>query len=302
MALRLRIIPNAILPFQQAYAVRQDIIRIAWLPLMLIMMIEAIRFIPFSPEDLLPRLLQFTFQAGDAIHTFSLGPYVFNILIAILFSIPSVALLRFVLLGEKPVMRNFTVKRGGVDEDKVMLSIPYYFSFGKRERAYAALTLGVAITFLLLNDLAQIVRVMQLANDHAREISPHDPLVYIRIFLGFSERLVFAAAIIAWPLIAISDRWAALSAANILKPVRGNIIRILVIGYLIFLPYEIIMHMAPAVEWLFLLAGEDAYRASYGFFIFQWHVFVTIGSIVWYMCSFVDLFFTTNVYKNLSQK
>lgn len=111
--------------------------------------------------------------------------------------------------------------------------------------------------------------------------------------------MVLAAIILLWPLIAISEKLPKLSFEAIIKPVQGNIIRIMVIAYLIYLPYESLEHIEKALTILVYLISNDTSDAAQVFLNLQWHAFSIMGTVILYLCYLADIFFIANVYKNL---
>lgn len=149
MAARLAIWPNTITPFKQLYAARADIIAMAWLPLLLMAAIDLSYY--WVPSDAYSAYINFFYVdlplGNVSSHPWLTSDYLHYTLRNISYTLFAIPLFRMIILGEKPVLRRFTVKRGGIMEDKRLFSVPYYFSFGKRECLYALLSVAVSLFF-----------------------------------------------------------------------------------------------------------------------------------------------------------
>ena len=107
--------------------------------------------------------------------------------------------------------------------------------------------------------------------------------------------LIFAALILIWPTIAIADKFRVSQIPSLVKAVKGNIIRIYIIGFIIYLPF-----FAFNFSSTFLPYMTGNLDELYQNIVFDIHYF--FSNIIYFSCICVDVAFISLIYKDMKYR
>ena len=272
---------------------------VVWLPLALIFVWYSIfwffpEFRLFISTDLL--------NAGGGADFFDYW-FVFETFMTSVFM---VALYRFFILDEKPDIKYIEYKKG-IPELKTVFKLPYYFRFGRWEFVFALFSSLLGVFFLLLQDVFRLYWLNNLAADGLsgwiQADLTHSAFLYTGIvyFLQFLELLVYTVLVLVFPFLALHDSYAFKNISEMVKAVKGNIFRILIIVSLIYLPYD---GFNSAINLVYvyafkmgLLSDSSPFREDILFHVGWIRYYASLG--VYYVCVLADIIFLSIIYKRL---
>jgi hypothetical protein len=296
VAKRLNIKANIIAAAREAWAARLEIVKISWFPMLLVLLYrKGEQYFHEYIKHRDPKFFSvdyFTFH----IH-FDYYNFLFNVVETVLYSIFFIAILRYLLLGEAAVFKTYNVKKGGLYEDKIIFRLPIYFKFGRRELLYAIILLVLSFPFRFVWDflLYCIGHVIAVNYAHGFHHNPGLSLLYwfLKYWVkDFSSGVYFGLFTMFGPYIAVKNRFSSQDFLQLVKAMLGNILRIGVISFFIYLPHHLMKDVQDIIAFdLGLSKHPTAYAIEY-------ELYVNLHSILYFMCSVVSLIFAVNVYRN----
>ena len=264
---------------------------VVWLPLALI-------FVWYSTFWFFPEFRLFismdVLNARGGADFFEYLWFIFEIFITSIFM---VALYRFFILGEKPDIKYIEYKKG-IPELKTVFKLPYYFRFGRWEFVFALFSSLLGVFFLLAEDGFRIYWLNVLVSDFGHSEFLYTGVVY---FIRFLEFLVYTVLVLVFPFLALHDSYAFKNISEMVKAVKGNIFRILIIVSLIYLPYD---GFNSAINLVYvyafkmgLLSDSSPFREDILFHVGWIRYYASLG--VYYVCVLADIIFLSIIYKRL---
>ena len=294
MAVRILIWPSVNEVYTQFFQRFKAFVPIIWLPFALLLLWDG--FFWFFP-DLWWEVAHSNF--ADFIHGFfyKVGMSVFEIFMV---SVIFVALLRWLVLEEKPDTRELSYQKG-IPDLRTVFRLPYYFQFGRNEFLYALLVLGLTIFSLAL---VEIVNISHFYFGYKPSgIYDDRMLFYLYAFLfraaQFLGHLIFFVFILAFVNVAVTGSYNFFACIN---KIRGNIFRILIIDLLIFAPYyffDVTYYVGVNLltEWPQI---QGLINFSAGRILYDLHHFMSF--ILYYCCLLAYAIFMSLVYKQIMVK
>ncbi len=145
---------------------------------------------------------------------------------------------RFLILKDAEHLRTIAIKRAIVNA-KTLLTILFYFRFGVREILVPFIGFTYICLQLLYANLLAPIFFSYYSDAHSNQFFTEHPL--LGTYLNTSIRLILfpllsALFILLAPYVATAEKLNLASALRVIKAIRGNVVRVAVISFLIYLP------------------------------------------------------------------
>jgi len=234
----------------------------------------------------------------------SLSSFVRKFLRYLLEAIFVVGFYRFLLLKDTEHLRAIAIKRG-IEKTKNLLAIPVYFRFGVRE--VFASSIGLAYIGLKILNSKLLIYIFYTQEGTAQPTLDHPTLYAI---VSYSTSLVFfpllaAALIFLWPYVATAGKVDFRGAVSVIKAMRGNIIRVLIVSFLIYQPayfHEELLNLWPWVH--FYVLEKTSYSGLLLWFVTSgplWF-FSSLSMLLKYCCLAAEMYFVHSIYREIVLK
>ncbi len=295
-AYRIKILPALKQSFALVFEKKKEIFILGWLPFVLYTVFGIL-------DGHFPSVLDYIVEPLASVHKsvsygilYDFSYYLVDLILSTAFLI---ALYRLFILDEEKQYYTWNYKRG-IYEQKTVLSVPWYYHLGKKELQLIVIYLLLGIFFVALRQLNISTLVHNVENDGrfgVFELNPYDHYTYLSKYYGIwlIEGLAFASLIFISPAIAVTKNFKFSSIGALFRKVQGNIIRIFIIGQIIFLPMFLAGKLNEVILYFsFTLQSTTQQIIS--------DVYLIFSNLVFYICMAVDCAFISLVYKELNEE
>jgi len=308
---KIPIVPAVTLSFKDTVLNLGKFLALAWFPIVLFMLFDAFIY-PYLFNEI--TYWQSALPYGSYVPPF--GKFIYNFVEFFLSVIFITAMYRFLLLDEEPKVKWLYTKvklqiesptpkikwlsmKIRLQMDKTKLKIPFYFRFGKRELIYFIISFYIFFVFMIIEDMLEL---FYMQNAFERGIRYIEEDKYYSLYMGVLSLvkglfyLVYAKIIFMWPYLVCGHLFPEGSStkediALLLKATKGNVLRILIIGLVIYGPYRLLSHSGFYLEQFGIGDSQNKYSLYYA-------IEDQILLLMYYFCLMVDVVFTSSIYKN----
>lgn len=292
-AYRIKILPALKQSFALIFEKKKEIFILGWLPFALYTIFGIL-------DGHFPSVLNYIVEPIASMHKsisygilYDFSYYLVDLILSTAFLI---ALYRLFILDEKNQYYTWNYKRG-IYEQKTVLSVPWYYRLGKKELQLIVIYLLLGIIFDALRQLNMSTLIYSVKSAGRFEIDTFDRYIYYSKYysIWLIEGLFFASLIFISPAIAITKDFKFSSIGALFQKVRGNIIRIFIIGQLIYLP----MFLAGKLNEVILYFSFPLQSTTQQIIS---DVYLIFSNLVFYICMAVDCAFISLIYKALNEE
>jgi len=286
---KVSIIPALKQSFSLVLKAKRELIILGWLPFLLltifVLLDNYFSFLDYIIDYFVPFSLNLSY---GVFYDFSY--YLIDLILSSAFII---ALYRLFIMNEKQQFYVWTFKRGIYEERKI-LSVPWYFRLGKKELYLIIVYLIVGIVFCAIRQANVAVLIYNLNQMEKFQLGAYDSYIYLALkyCIWLIEGLVLSSLIFVSPAIATAKNFRFSDIRALFLKAKGNIIRIFIIGQLIFLPvfligqfYKLIMYFMSHMQGAVLDLTSDVY--------------IIVYNLIFYICIAIDCAFISLIYKAL---
>lgn len=290
MAQRLLIWTSVREAYKSLYIHRFEILKIMWLPLLLILLPVFNTVVMLYPD--------IRYIVSSQAHK-----YLADAWYGVISAIGLVAVFRFLILEEAPRYTILNLRRDSGRSPWLIL--PLYFRVTRNVFWYAGLSIAMMFLFKGLSDAYLLFRTKEIEALvlNYMDLPKSDPIFYYKYILNVLSAALCAWLMLWWSYLAIvpgAPQWQRLK--DLVGLVKGNVIRIMLIAFLIYLPYEIFSSMLNAVLNIVSLTADNGNEmiaqvlASHGNEILFINDQITM--IVFVMCAVAEVAFIAMVWKS----
>ncbi len=253
---------------------------LCWLPLSLLILLNFLDYHFFVIDE----TLKF-FQISEYYK------YAYILTDALIIVPLAVGIYRYYILNEFALCK-FEYKRG-IIEPKTVFKIFWYFKFYKREFFFFVPCVLIAFLFLLIQKTTTYALLEILNFDNGLNKTHSYIFAATRYFILFIEGIVLASTILVWAYLAISDKPKIRKIPNLIKMIKGNIFRVYLIRFIIYLPVH-------GINYIFINAQWIAPKLWDNYIIFE--LSNAFETIIYFACLCVDIAFISLIYKGLTER
>ncbi len=290
MNVRIQIWPAVLEAYLQTFEKFKSFLPVIWLSLVLILIWDGVFWF-------YPNIVTSFAEAGYASSFKNFAhDFIFILVEVLIASIVFVALLRWLIIDEIPKTSEVSYQKG-IPNLKTVFRLPYYFYFGPKEFLYASFVGLVTFLVMILENSVQM-SFYHFGLELGAVYSNMQLYFYILAFrfVQLLELLLYAVFILVFAHIAVKGR---VDIYQCVKNIKGNVLRVLIIGFLIFVPYYIINNILIIFspfnpEWL---NGWISNNARVYEFLTNAHHFSAV--LAYYFCAIVDIVFISLIYRKL---
>lgn len=204
---------------------------------------------------------------------------------------------RFLILKDTEHLRTIAIKRG-ITKTNTMLSISFYFRFGTRE----ILAPFIGFSYVSLKYLTgQLLSPVFYSGATGNQIIFEHPYLYLVIqycvwVVAFP--LLAGLCVFLLPYVATAEKLGFAGALRVIKAIKGNVIRVVIIYFLIFLPAYLNVGFS---NFGFFDLRTILYSAIQFYSLSGAHwllvLFDTFSILLWYCCLAAELYFVHLIYR-----
>ena len=211
---------------------------------------------------------------------------------------------RFLLLNDTEHLKIIAIKQG-IEKTTNLIAIPVYFRVGVREM----LTLFIALAYIGLKFLAsQSLNYFFFTEGGVAQPTLNHPALYS--FVLNVTRYVFfplfaAVLIFLWPYVATAESLNFGHALRTIKAIRGNIIRVAIISFLIYQPAYFYEEFLIIWSWFHFFILEQTSYSEFWLWLTSsdsLRIFGSLSMLLKYCCLAAEIYFVQSIYRKIVLK
>lgn len=269
---RVRIIPTVMEGLRLTYVNCKTVLFVCWVPFVLLTLFGWLHYWDAAVDFFSPTLL--------------MGKMTPTIVDGLLTSPIIIALYRVYLLREQGYFV-WHYKRG-IMQPKTVYSLPWFFTFKRREVLSFLLFIFIAFFSFFLGWVNRWWAI-QSATPYG-EIENFSFFMFNGYLIIFIEHILFVVVTFVWPMIALSNTYNLQSFTSSLKYIKGNIIRLYIMTQITYAPLLILIYLEPILYYFpYNIYGDIANEAYY-----------ILKDIIYFLCLCVHTAWISALYKEFA--